>query len=91
MDEEFPSIELKLKFQDVDKTMYLFLYLLTFFIISCTFYLYLLIFKKIYNLYLNVMYLTDDEPIGSARYLNEPSRYLDEPVRYSDIENNNLY
>lgn len=61
MDEEFPSIELKLKFQDVDKTMYLFLYLSIFFIISCTFYLYLLILKNLYNIYLTVMYL--DEPV----------------------------
>ena len=55
MDDEIPSIELKLKFQDIDNHLYFFLYfflyLLIFVIISYTMYLYLRIIEKLNNVF----------------------------------------
>lgn len=55
MDDEIPSIELKLKFQDIDSHLYFFMnffiYLLIFFIISYTMYLYLRIIEKLNTIF----------------------------------------
>lgn len=64
MDEEIPSIELKLKFQDIDShlyfSIYLVLYLFILFIISSLIYIYITIFEKINKIFWNHREYIDD-------------------------------
>lgn len=64
MDEGIPSIELKLKFQDIDSHFYylisFFLYLLISLIISTLIYIYLHIFEKLHKIFWNYREYIDD-------------------------------